>query len=360
MIPLIRHRSHDGGLITLDSGPTVHEFDGARYAAIDAAVRATGLIAGVSSMALGMGVSVDSNQLQTFLVNQLAFTEATVYAKEFQVRTFRDVVDIKADGGMWANEIRYLKSEIKGTGKRINSTAMDIPTADIEYGDRSVPVYGGAIGYRYDIVELAQSVQIGRSLPADRADAAMEAFEFHMNAVALSGESPLASFFAFSGVPVSTVTGAGWDNLTADEIVNQLNDQIAIYVANTGQNRYPDTLVMSVARQSKLLKPRSSASDKTILQYFLENNLSKLNGVDLKVVAVPQSTGAGAGGLDRIVFYQKRPDVVRMHIPVPLMFLAPQPEGLSVMVPGFYRYAGIEFTRPNAALYVDLPAASAT
>ena len=42
-----------------------------------------------------------------------------------------------------------------------------------------------------------------------------------------------------------------------------------------------------------------------------------------------------------------------MHIPLALRFLAPQLVGLSVQVPGEYKYSGVEFRYPKSAYYMD-------
>jgi hypothetical protein len=358
----IRSQTLDGGLVLLTRDSTEHEVDQERINMLRDSL--TPVLHQMRALmdSTGLTSSVDTNQLLSFAVNQLAFTEAEVYTKQFRRRAYRDVLDIKADGGMWANEIRYETQGRKGKAKRFNPNSGDIPTADTEYGDRSVPVENGAIGYRYNIQELAASIQLGRSLATDKADAAREAFEDHMNEVSMLGESPFPSFFSFSGVTVSTITGNGWDNaMSGSAIFQQLDAEIIAYVVSNGENTFPNRLAMDITRLGKLSRPMSDSNPHgdTILQYFLKNNFSKVNGVDLQIVSVPEAAGRGAGGKDRAVLYNKNPRSARFQIPVPLMFLAPQLKGLQVIVPGFYRYGGVEFTRVKEVRYIDFPAYSA-
>ncbi len=358
----IRSQTLDGGLVLLTRDSVEMEVDQQRVNFLRDSLAPIMLQARALMDSTGLTSSVDTNQLQSFLVNQLAFTEAEVYTKQFRRRAFRNVLDIKADGGMWANEIRYETQGRKGKAKRHNPNSGDIPTADTEYGERSVPVENGAIGYRYNIQELAASIQLGRSLATDKADAAREAFEDHMNEVSMDGESPFPSFFAFSGVTVSTITGTGWDGMTGAAIFAQLNAEIIAYVVANGENTFPNRMALDITRLGKLSRPMSDTNPNgdTILTYFLKNNFSKINGVDLEMVSVPEAAGKGGSGKDRAVLYNKNPRSARFQIPVPLMFLAPQLKGLQVIVPGFYRYGGVEFTRVKEVRYIDFPAYAAT
>jgi hypothetical protein len=51
--------------------------------------------------------------------------------------------------------------------------------------------------------------------------------------------------------------------------------------------------------------------------------------------------------------YVKSDQRLVAHIPLPLRFLAPQLVGLSVDVPGEYKYSGVEFRYPGSAYYSD-------
>jgi len=51
--------------------------------------------------------------------------------------------------------------------------------------------------------------------------------------------------------------------------------------------------------------------------------------------------------------YVKSDTRLVMHVPLALRFLAPQLVGLSVQVPGEYKYSGVEFRYPKSAYYMD-------
>ena len=51
---------------------------------------------------------------------------------------------------------------------------------------------------------------------------------------------------------------------------------------------------------------------------------------------------------NKVVAYRKDPDVLRLHVPMPLKFLPPQQENLHVTTPGMFRTSGLEVRSPGA------------
>jgi hypothetical protein len=55
----------------------------------------------------------------------------------------------------------------------------------------------------------------------------------------------------------------------------------------------------------------------------------------------------------RAVAYEKSPDVLKLHLPMPLRFLPIQPRYIEYYVPGMFRMAGLDIRRPAAVRYLD-------
>ncbi|MCL6442063.1 MAG: DUF2184 domain-containing protein [Alicyclobacillus sp.] len=70
----------------------------------------------------------------------------------------------------------------------------------------------------------------------------------------------------------------------------------------------------------------SSAGNRSILDYVLENNLARNQGVDLVIVPCRWCVGAGTGGTDRMVAYVNDEDRVNFDLTVPLSRVYTQPD----------------------------------
>ena len=86
----------------------------------------------------------------------------------------------------------------------------------------------------------------------------------------------------------------------------------------------------------------------------LSNNVAKVEkGLDIRFQPGFGLDTAGSGSTRRMMAYVKSDTRLVMHVPLALRFLAPQLVGLSVQVPGEYKYSGVEFRYPKSAYYMD-------
>lgn len=119
-----------------------------------------------------------------------------------------------------------------------------------------------------------------------------------------------------------------WKDKTPDEILNDVNTAITNAWANSGYDiaGIPNHLGLPPLKYSYILSTKvSQAADKSILNYLLENNIAKANGVDLKIVPMRQLIGVGTGSTDRMIAYVNKEDKVTFDITVPLSRVLTQP-----------------------------------
>ena len=200
------------------------------------------------------------------------------------------------------------------------------------------------------------------------------------NIVALWGELQFSGLFNSSAVTPVKATNGSWDDVATDvkAILSDVNDGITAVMQNSGSNEVVDTIAMPLtalaALNARILTVTSSGAVSnggiSVLKYLKENNLSKLSrNVDINFVGIPKDpetkgydlnsvgtiahSGSVTTGKSRVVYYAKNLDCVIMHVPQQLQFIAPQLERLSVVVPGWYRYAGCEIRRANTVYYQD-------
>lgn len=305
----------------------------------------------------------DAPEALAFLTSQLAYVEAKVYEKKRQPMQYQQLVPVSTEAGEGADSIEYETYDYVGRGKKHSGKASDIPRVDVAIGRKSLSVSTGAIGYDYSMQELRASAMLRRPLPERRANVAMEAYERHLNDVALNGESASNFTGLFNNASVTygnVVAGAStytaWSKKTPLEILADINTAILTVWNSTQYNEVVDTCVIAPDQFAYIATTPMSSTipDKTILDYIKEHNLSKVNsGVDVQFFPGYGLKGAGAGSTDRFMVYVRKDDRVKMHLPMPIKFLAPQMEGLNVFVPGEYRYGQVHFYYPKSALYQD-------
>jgi hypothetical protein len=115
---------------------------------------------------------------------------------------------------------------------------------------------------------------------------------------------------------------------TPDEILNDINAAITNAWANSGYDPdgIPNHIGVPPLVYSYLVSTKvSMAADKSILNYLLENNIAKANGVNLTIVPMRQLIGVGTGQTDRMIAYVNNEDKVCFDITVPLSRIMTQP-----------------------------------
>ena len=316
--------------------------------------------------------AADATEGMAVMVSQLAYTEAETYSREYLETQFRDLIPVTSEAGPDVDTVRYQVYDVVGQGKRINGAAKDIPYSDVAATDVSIGVVTGGMGYRYSQMELLQAARMIRPLPSERMAAAVEGAERHLNAVGMLGEQATltgsASFTGLltqSGVLTNNDTTSGynasWSNAstTFDKILADVNKAILAYWANSNYTLFPDTFGLAPACFTPLATRYNSLGTKTLLQLLEESNIATartkkpLNFVPIIQAAAQGTSGAGVAGKSRCVLYRNDKRRLVFHVPMPHRFLAPQPEGLDVAVPGWYRYSGVNLRYLYSMMYLD-------
>jgi hypothetical protein len=338
--------------IQLGDGRTI-VVDEARFAQFDAIRPGLNNIIGDASP---IGAR-DAQEAMAFLVSQLAYTENQVFERQYQPMQYEQLLPISFEAGEWADSIRYEIYDYAGRGKRTSGKGKDINLVDVAYADKSFPVAYGDIGYDYTQEELRRTAFLRRPISERKLGAAIDGYRRHMNDVGLFGEtsSGFTGLFNNANVPQGNAPTGGWGVATPDNILADINALIQTVWTNTAYNDQVTDIVIAPGAFSTIsFKPRSTTSDTTILNFIKQNNIAKVQrGVDINFTPGYGLDTAGSGSTRRMVGYVKSDSRLVMHIPLPLRFLAPQLVGLSVQVPGEYKYSGVEFRYPKSAYYMD-------
>ena len=153
-------------------------------------------------------------------------------------------------------------------------------------------------------------------------------------------------------------TSRKWKDKTPDEILNDINSAITNAWANSGYDNagIPNHIGIPPLLYSYIVGTKVSlAADKSILNYLLENNIAKANGVDLVIVPMRQLVGAGTGNTDRMIAYVNDDDKVTFDITVPLSRVLTQPsvEHMAYLSAYAGQVGQVKFLYTQCVEYVD-------
>lgn len=298
-----------------------------------------------------------------FLVSQTSHIESEVYKIKYPDITYSDLIPIDTSANQWARSVTYYSMDGAGRANWINGRARDIPMVDTQRGKHETEVHMAGIGYQYDLEELNQARMLGQNLTADRAAFARRAYEELCEKVAFDGDTAkgFEGLFGNSSVTaISAPNNAGatstlWTAKTPDEILLDVNTLLSgIYTASKTVEM-ANTLLLPEERYIHIGTRRlSDTSELTILEWIKRNNVYTMkSGQPLNIRGQRQLITKGASSTARAVAYRKSPDVLKMHIPMPLQFLPPQQEVFNFIVPGMFRIGGVDVRLPGAVRYLD-------
>lgn len=250
-----------------------------------------------------------------------------------------------------------------GLGEDYSGTGDDIPLAEVEYDTVNLPVKVGVIGYQYSVIELVTAQKMNIQLEADKVQAANLAAEKHMSNVAWYGYSKanasgqlqqVNGFLNQTGVKI--ITGQhDWATASIEQVLSDFNTSLAdsadLFDGDTSIE--PDTYLMASNQYTHLsTRVVPDSGGKTFLKYIEENNIFATQGKALTIRGSGRGNGKGTANADRSIIYRRDPSCIQFK-GTSVEFLAAQPKGLDVLVPGHYKYQGVWLKRVDSLRYLD-------
>jgi hypothetical protein len=119
-----------------------------------------------------------------------------------------------------------------------------------------------------------------------------------------------------------------------------------------------DTILIPWSVYSVLMQPMTAAGDKSVLEYLLDNNIGKQNGIDLKIFPLANDwiATAGTGATTRAVAYRNNEDTVVLRAPQPAskVFTVPTTKDGGAYETIFNGCIGqVQFYRSQTFYYLD-------
>lgn len=161
-----------------------------------------------------------------------------------------------------------------------------------------------------------------------------------------------------TAAPNGAAGTATWKTKTPDEILADINSLItATWTASeydlTGMANH---ILVPPEQYAWLVSQKvSTAGNISILQFLLENNIGRNQGVDLVIAPSRWCIGAGTGGKDRMVAYVNDEDRVNFDLTVPLSRVMTQPNVTEMAYLTAYaaQIGQVKFLYTQCARYMD-------
>jgi len=298
-----------------------------------------------------------------FFARQLEAFKAKLFNTKYPELLARLLLPVSYDAGPGAKKITYRAYTLVGIAQAITNYAADLARADA-FGQEftsNVRDYGEAFGW--NIREIQSSAQAERSgigptmpLQTGRMMACRRAHEVNLDNIAFAGDVafgliglnniPSANTYA---VPAGAAGSTLWANKTPDEMLADLFAMESTPLSNSSEVEYATRLLLPPAKYRMAAYTRVSiASDTSVLDYFL-----KQSRYIKDVRGWWKLTGAGSGGLDRMLSYRPDSDTISLEIPEEFTTLPPEPRNLEVVVNTTMAIGGVICEFPLSVTYGD-------
>ena len=309
------------------------------------------------------GRRLDDNET-AIVAGALEASAITALETEYPALRVRSLAPLKTGIPEGAQTFTWHRRVKTGDAAIISNYADDLPSVGQHLISETGKIMPVGTQYEYsqdDLLAAAMAQQTGRQMVLDPI-MAMEAVEFierKIDDIGATGDTAhnLPGMLTSSEVSPTAATG-NWASggATAAQIVSDIREGLNRVAVNSEGAHQATTVVMPTAQLRYIATtPLLGTGDNrlTILEEIQNAEMKANGGRMLEFVAWSKADGAGAGGVDRCMIYQKTPDVLGLINPMRARFLAPQETGLHVAVPVWAKCGGVEIMKPLGCDYID-------
>jgi len=301
-----------------------------------------------------MATEVRNDNFGVFLARELETILARTFESDYSDLKYSMLIPISTEVGRGSQTFTYRIFDKQGQMKIVGDKANDLPRVDIERREitHQIRTLGGSFAYTIEEVEAASRVP-GMMLEQRRANAVRRAYEQAVQKIAYFGDTPSGIKGFFNNDQIDKIVSNHWpgtDAMTADEMIDFLNEGPTEIVNSTNMKEMPNTMLVPYKVYREIsTTPRSTTSDTTILEFFLRTNPM------ITSVEPVNELEASKGDLakDRCIIYDRNPDKLQLHIPVPLEFLPPQRNDFEFKVAARARVAGVSVYYPKSVIALE-------
>lgn len=240
-----------------------------------------------------------------------------------------------------------------GEAKILSNGASDIPLVN-SYVQKKMGIIRTLVdGYEITLEDLEAAQFANMNISAELGITARRVIEEGLDRLGYFGasENGLLGLFTLPNVTRETAPNNGnsnggtnatqWRFKTADQIYLEITSFLTRMRQATRSIEKPEILLIPQAqydRISELVFPANT--DNTLLKFLLETQRANPSGIK-DIVPCEMAAGAGTGGADLMIAYQKSSQKIRYEIPLDFEQRPPQEVGFSNRVVCRARTAGI-------------------
>lgn len=307
---------------------------------------------------------MDAQVALSFMTSQASRINAAVYQARYPAIRYRGLIPVDTTGPEWVKSVTYFSLDGVGQAEWVNTGADDVPHAELIRSMSETSISMAAIGYGYNLEELAQAQMLGIDLSNRKAMTARRASEEKIDQVAFIGDEA-KGFTGISNNPDVTAqdaaaTGTGssteWADKSPGQILADINSMLTGVFTGTNTVATADTILLPYTQMHEIgTRQLDSTSETTILSWVLRNNVYTMEtGQPLTVRGIRGLETAGEGGVARAVAYRNDAEVLRLNMPMPFRFFPVWQVGpFRFEVPGAFRIGGVDVSLPKEVIYLD-------
>ena len=300
-----------------------------------------------------------------FLMKELEKCDETIYEPLTGTDWPRDLPVVT--GGGFVESVSSLDINYGSSGKEednlIFDHTTDIPIIQADMSKGIARTFTFAESISIGMIEKEKMLSIGRDPEAFLNRGIHLHCDKYLDKNAYTGFTKVNSTGLVNHarvVRISAPNGAAgtatWATKTADEILADVNTIIAqTWQANEcSSDALPNHILIPVEQFGLIVTRKvSHDSERSILTYILENNLTRQQGRELVIVPCKWCKGAGSGGTDRMVAYMNQQDRVCFNLTQPLTRMENEFHDLHFKIPYVCQFSEVRLLYPSTARYMD-------
>lgn len=305
---------------------------------------------------------LDANETAV-LTQQLEYMRARTADIERPPFKARTLVPITSEVDPGAETWSYSQWDRAGMAKIVANYADDIPKVATFAKKFVNTVETIALGYGWSWLDLQRTARAGVPLQTRLAQAVRDGFEQKIEIIGAIGITETGATGLLNNVNVPQISAAapgtgsstawGGGDKTPQEVLNDLHAMEDAIIVNTKGTRFPDTLVLPLAKYRYIQKTPVSVAGganprDTIMSIFLEKS-STVTSIEWWQFCDTINTG----GTPRALMYSRNPIVVHLELPLEQQEMPPQAKNLSLEINSVGRIGGVAWEYPLAGVYMN-------